>query len=118
MEDLVTQLEEMEQEAKKVTEETTQFWGSVVQDEQLEQLNTQMQEEEGQLATLKTSLRALPPVVQITKSAQLKELQQSVVKAWEHQQRRSTQLDEFQDIGVQLSVYEVATLQAVQEGRK
>ena len=74
MGDLATQLKEMEQEAKKVAQDTKQFCGSVVQDEQLEQLTTQLQEVEGQLETLKTLLRALPPVVQITKFAELKEL--------------------------------------------
>ena len=49
---LATQLEEMDNKAKHVTDTTTHFWGSVVQDEQLEQLNTQLREGEGQLATL------------------------------------------------------------------
>ena len=68
MEYLAKQLEEMDQEAKKVTETTTQFWGSIVQDEKLEQLTTQSQKAKGQLAKLKTSLRVIPPVVQITNS--------------------------------------------------
>ena len=34
------------------------------------------------------------------------------------QQRHSTQLDEFQEIGAQLSVKVVSALQAVQEGKK
>ena len=42
MEDMATHLEEIEQEAKKVTEATTQFWGSVVQDEKLAQLTKQL----------------------------------------------------------------------------
>ena len=31
--EVVAQLEELEQEAKKITEETTKFWGSIIQDE-------------------------------------------------------------------------------------
>ena len=40
-----------------------------------------LQEAEGKLATINTSLKVLPLVVQITKSVELKELQQCVVKA-------------------------------------
>ena len=108
MEDVATQLEEMEQEEKKVIEVTTQFWGSVVHDKKLEQLTTQLQEAKGQLETLETSLRALPPDFQITKSTQLKELHQHVVKERECQERHSTQLDDFQDIGVQLLIKAVS----------
>ena len=35
----MTHLEEMEQEAKKVTEAITQFWGSVVRDGKLDKMN-------------------------------------------------------------------------------
>ena len=42
IEDLETQLKELEQEAKKVVDATTQFWGNIVQDEQLVQLTTQL----------------------------------------------------------------------------
>ena len=52
----MAQFETMEQEAKEIMEATTQFWQSVVQDEQLNQLTMQVQEAEGQLMTLKTSL--------------------------------------------------------------
>ena len=38
---------ELEQEVKKETDVTTQFWGSVVQDEQLEKLATRLKEVEG-----------------------------------------------------------------------
>ena len=41
----------------------------------MEKLTKKLQEEEGKLVTLKTSLRALPLVIQITKYAELKELQ-------------------------------------------
>ena len=54
---LVTQLEEMEKEEKQVIDATTQFWESVVQAEQLEQFNTYFEDEEGKIATLRTSLR-------------------------------------------------------------
>ena len=75
IEEVEAQIKELEQEAKKITEAKMQFWGSVVQDEQLEKLTEQLQEAEGQLATLKTALKAMPPVVQITRSAKLRELQ-------------------------------------------
>ena len=65
--------------------------------------------------TLKTTLREMLPVVQITRSAELKELQQRVGKARERQQRRSEQLDRFQDIGVHLSVNAIYALQVMHE---
>ena len=86
MEDLATQLEEMEQEAKKETDVTTQFWGSVVQDEKLEKVTTQLQDAKGQIETLKTSLRNMPLMVQITKSVELKDMHQWVAKAQERKQ--------------------------------
>ena len=46
IDDIATHFEEIKQEAKKIMEATTQFWGSVVQDEQLEQLTKQLQEAE------------------------------------------------------------------------
>ena len=83
---LATQLNEMEKEVKKVTDVTSQFQGSIVDDEQLAQLTTQLQEEEGDLATLKTSLRVMPMMVQITKSANLKEMHEWVEKERERNQ--------------------------------
>ena len=80
MEDFATQLEEMEQEAKRVTDATTQFWGSVVKDAQLEQLNMQLQEAGGKLETLNTLLKAMPLVVHVMKASGLKALQQQVAK--------------------------------------
>ena len=59
----------------------------------------------------------MPPVIQITRSTELRELQQRVGKAQEQQQKRNEQLNDFQDIGVQLSVKELTALQAVQEGK-
>ena len=47
IEDLTTDLEDMEQEVKQVTDATIKFWGSVVQDEQLEQLTIEFQVDEG-----------------------------------------------------------------------
>ena len=49
----------------------------------MEKLTTQLQEAEGQLETLRTSLKVMPPIVQIMKEARLKELQQRVAKARE-----------------------------------
>ena len=67
IEEFATQLEQMEKEAKLVTDVNTQFWGSVVQNEQLEKLNKQLGEGKAQLATLRTSLRIMPPVVHVKK---------------------------------------------------
>ena len=62
IEDVVTHLEEMKQEVKKVIDATMQFWGSVVQNEQLAQLTNELQEVEGQLPTLKMKLREMPQI--------------------------------------------------------
>ena len=80
----------------------TQFWDSVIQDEKLDQLTKQLQEDETQLETLKMMLRTLPPILSITRSEELKELQKRVAKTMERQQKSSYQLDAFQDIGTQL----------------
>ena len=95
---IAAQFDELEQDAKNIIEVMTQFWGNIVNDEKLEQLTTQLQEAKNQLATLKKSLRTMLPIVSITWSAKLKELHQQVVKAQERQQKRSDQLDEFQEI--------------------
>ena len=50
-------------------------------------------------------------------SEELKDLQQRASIGQERHQKRSTQLDEFQDIGRLLEVKAVAALQAVQEGK-
>ena len=76
IEEIAAQFDDMEKDAKKVMEETTQFWGSVIQDEQLDQLTKQLQEAETQLETLKTVLRKMPQIVSIKQFAELKELQQ------------------------------------------
>ena len=81
IEDVGKHLEEMEKEAKKFTDATTQFWGSVIEDEKLVKLTKQLQDEEGQLETLNTTLRTMPLVFQITKSKEMKEFQQCVGKA-------------------------------------
>ena len=60
----------------------------------------------------------MPPFVQITRPVDLKELQQCFRKERERQQRCSEQLDEFQDIGVQLSVKAISALQSMYEGKK
>ena len=62
IEEISTQFGILEQEAKTIMEMTTQFWQSIVQDEQLDQLTEQVQEAEGQL----TLLKAMPLMVQIT----------------------------------------------------
>ena len=59
------QFEAMEEEAKMIADEMTQFQQSVVQDDQLEQLAKQAQEAT-QLTTLKMSLRTTLLMVQIT----------------------------------------------------
>ena len=76
IEELVAQLEAMEQEAKMIADETTQFWQSVVQDDQLEQLAKQAQEADTQLVTLKTLLLTMPLLIHITCSEELKDLHQ------------------------------------------
>ena len=84
----------------------------------MEQLSTQLQEAKGKLETLKTSLKGMPPVVQVTKVVELKALQQRVAKSRDHHQRHTSQLDEFQYVGAQLLVKAVSVMQEVQEGRK
>ena len=56
--------------------------------------------------------------MQISKVVELKELQQRVVKERERKQWRSAQLDDFQEIGVQLSMKEFYALHAAQAGKK
>ena len=75
IEEIATYFEETKQDAKNIMEATTQFWGSVIQDEQLEQLTKKLQEAENQLEMLKTTLKTMPPLVSITWSAELKEIQ-------------------------------------------
>ena len=65
IEEIVIQFEEMDQDAKNITEAMTQFLGSVIQDEQLEKLTKQLQEAKGKLETLNMALRTMPPIVQI-----------------------------------------------------
>ena len=118
IDEIAAQFEKTKQEAKNIMKAMTQFWGSVIQDEQLEQLTKQSQESEEQLETLKMALRTMPPIVHITQSMELKDLLQRVGKAQERQRKRNDQLDEFQEIGAQLLVKAVVVLQAVQEGKK
>ena len=98
-------------------EAITQFWQSVVQDDQLDQLTIQAQEDVGQL-TMNTSLWEMPLMVQIMRAEEIKDLQQRASYAQEFQQRHHGQLDEFQEIGGQLDVKAVAMLQEVQENRQ
>ena len=60
----------------------------------------------------------MPLLIHITCSEELKDLHQRAARAQEHKRKRNTQLDEFEDIGGQLVVKEVAALQVVQEGMK
>ena len=57
-----------------ITDEMTQFWKSVIQDDQLEKLAKQVQETEAQLTTLKTSLHTIPLMVSITWFEEFKDL--------------------------------------------
>ena len=41
-EEVEAQLEELEQEAKKVIDAMTKFWGNIIQDEQLKKLTKQL----------------------------------------------------------------------------
>ena len=66
---------------KKVIEETMKFCDSIVQEVQLEKLTKQLQEADKKLATLKTALTIMPPIISITQSTKLIELQQWVGKA-------------------------------------
>ena len=65
------------------------------------------------METVKMTLRTMSPIVQITQSMELKELQQRVRKAQEHQQKCNDQLNKFQEIGAQLPVKEVVVLETV-----
>ena len=67
---------------------------------------------------LNTVLRALPLMVQITRYEELKDLHQIGAHAQEHQQKHRAQLDEFQEVGGQLVVKAIATLQVLQESQK
>ena len=69
-----TQLDELEKDAKKFTDSTMQVWGSIVPNEHLEKLTVRLQEEDGKLVSLKTSLKAVPFMMQITKVSKIKEL--------------------------------------------
>ena len=64
----------MEPEAKIIADEMSQFWKSVIQDDQFENLAKQVQETEAQLTTLKTSLHTIPLMVSITRFEEFKDL--------------------------------------------
>ena len=72
-----------------------------------------MREVEGQLVASRMSLQAMNPILQVTKTLELKALQQRVNKARERQECRTMQLDEFQYINMQLVLKAVDALQAV-----
>ena len=70
----MAQFEAMEQEAKMIADEMTQFQKSVVQDDQLEKLAKQVREAEAQLTMMKMSLCTIPLMVQITCFEEFKDL--------------------------------------------
>ena len=115
IEEITAQFEAMEEEVNMITKAMTQFQKSVIQDDQLDELTKQAWKAKAQLMTLKTSLKEMPLIVKIACFEELKDLQQRASIAQERHQKRSTQLDEFQDIGRQLEVKAVVVLQAVQE---
>ena len=45
-----------------IVEEITQFWGSLVQDEQLHQLDLRLPEVEAQVRKLRELLKMMPPL--------------------------------------------------------
>ena len=92
---VATKLEDSEKAAKRITNETTQFWISVVQDEQLQKLSTQLHEAKAQLIEMRVSLKKMPLIVKVTKAVELKALQQRATKSREHHHHRTTHLDEF-----------------------
>ena len=53
----------MEKYSQSIAEEMTQYWISVVQDEQIQKLCTQLNELEAQLTMLRGSLKMMPPIV-------------------------------------------------------
>ena len=65
IEEATSQLEQLKKEAKKVTNITIVFWSSIIQYEQLKQLTNNFQQVEGQLETLKNSLRTMSPPISI-----------------------------------------------------
>ena len=64
---MATQIEYCEKVAKILVDETTQFWMSVVQDEQLQQLSTELHEVEAQLTEMQESMKMMPLVVDVSK---------------------------------------------------
>ena len=97
IEEIATQFGTMEQEDKMVMEAINQFWKSLILDEKLDQLTAQVQEVEVHLTTLKTSLKAMLLMVQITLAADLKDLQQQAARAQECEQKCYKQLNKFQE---------------------
>ena len=65
---MVTNIIELEKAMQTIKEEVTQFWGSLVQDEQLHQLKVQLGEVEVQLEALRGLLKMIPPLAQLTKA--------------------------------------------------
>ena len=113
-----THPEESEKETKTVTNDSTQFWMSVFQDEKLQQLSVQLHEVEAQLIQMRASLKTISPVVQVSKVVDLKAPQQRANKERERHQCDTTQLDEYQDIGEKLTLKVFNAFQATQESHE
>ena len=71
-------------------EEIKNFWGSLVHDKQLHQLDVQLTKVEVKLIELRGSIKMMPPLAQVTKKNELKEVQQCVNKAHSRHQQRKT----------------------------
>ena len=84
---------------------------SVFQDEQLQQLGTQLHEAEVQLMTMQASLKMMPPIVQVIKVVELKALQQRANKSRERHQHRAIELDQFHDLGEKLAMKDKHAIQ-------
>ena len=80
IEDVTTNIAELEKETQIIIEQITQFWGSLAQDEELHQLDIQLGEVEAHFTTLRGYLKMMPTLAKVTKALELKELQQRVNK--------------------------------------
>ena len=60
---MVAQVDNCDKMAKSMTDKTTHFWMRVVHDKQLQQIDAQLHEAEAYLASMRESLKIMPPVV-------------------------------------------------------
>ena len=98
-----------------MTENTPSFWKSIMQDEQLQQLDAQLHEVDAQLASMKASLNSIPMMIQITKAIEIKVLHNRASKAGEMHKRHTTQLDKFQELDEELDLKSMDALGHIQE---